>query len=93
MITRYCAYLKTIQIEKVEIVRETEKSVFFRNCLYKNDERREAKETSWYKCHDTFDQAKDWLVNKLEKELEVALFLVERRKVGIQTAKNLTEAG
>ena len=58
------------KVKKVEIVRETEKSVFLP--YWNGAERREAKKTDWYSYHDTAEDAIHAVIKRAESEVEKA---------------------
>lgn len=53
-------------IEEIEITKETEKFHVLKNG------RREAKNTDWYTTHNTIEEAKQSMIDRNEKELEIA---------------------
>lgn len=65
-------------IEKVEVERETEHYVWFKDMRWgaKGNERREAKRSVFDNFFDTWEEARDFLKN----EVEIKLRLIESRK-------------
>lgn len=59
-------------IEKVEITRKTDKSVWYMSETYhgKQKEHRELLMSSYYQWFESFDEAKDYLVSNLESIIE-----------------------
>lgn len=75
------------QIESFEVVKETEKQIVFIKTGWNNKtiEERELKESSYHKWHNSFDEAKQYLINKqsnriksLEKQIEDSKRIVEK---------------
>lgn len=58
MIKYKARFLTFPEINKVEIIRETEKQVFYSGS-------RENKESSWYFYGNTYNEAKNWLLTKI----------------------------
>jgi hypothetical protein len=56
-------------IEQVEVVRETESSVFV---MYGTKERRESKRTDYHNFHDTYENAIQWYIEGAIKEIHSA---------------------
>ena len=52
-----------IRIEEVEIARETEQCVFHING------RRESKHSGWHNFFDTWEEARQWLLDKAENDV------------------------
>ena len=66
-------------IEAIEILRETEKTVCFQ-FLGSGKEVRESKRSNFQNWHDTFEEAKEFLVYQAEYEVEKAMINLERAK-------------
>jgi len=85
MITKYKAIFN--EVIEVEILKETAKQFTLNKNTYRDQPWREAKESSYYKYCDTYDEAVDFLiklaqskVNKCESELKRANIELEKTK-------------
>ncbi len=73
-------------ITKHEVVKETEKQIVFIhkwldfNNVQRSKEIRESKETSYTKWHDTFEDAKNYLIEKAEKNIKNLEFQLSKAK-------------
>lgn len=77
------------RIEKLEIVRETEKMVFYQ---YGKKERRELKKSDYIiGFFDSFDAAKQALIRYMNLEITKAEWQVERVKDKLEAAMKLEE--
>lgn len=76
MITKYkiASRYPKAEIEAVEVVRETDGSIFLPADprWNKSGERREAKITDWHEYHDSWEQAHSALIRKAERDVESA---------------------
>jgi hypothetical protein len=75
-------------IKKVEIIRETKNSVFVKD---QEGQRREAKRSSWDNWHDSFEDAKAFLVENAEREVAAAQAVFERWQAKLAQARALRE--
>jgi len=83
-------YLANKLIQAVEIVRETEQSVFILGSDFRGErERREAKETSYHAYHDSWDEAKQHLMDKAEQEVFAARAALQRAQDKLGNVKGL----
>lgn len=80
-------YLKKIEV--IEIVKETAKQVTFKT--ERGGERREAKRSEWKNWHDSFEEAKQFLLTKAENDLQALQQRVEDYKVELEKIKALTQ--
>ena len=71
-------------IEKVEVERETEVSVWING-------RRNAKDSSWYKYFNSWNEAHSFLIEKAESDVEAATNRLRRASANLQKIKSLTE--
>jgi hypothetical protein len=84
-VTKYKAfYYSHPEVEKVEVEKETELSVWIKG-------RREAKETQCSAFFDTFQEAKDFLIDVFEKKAQTVRRQLERTNGYIGNAKGLKE--
>lgn len=68
---KFKAYCTNGGIEKKEVVKETKNFI----CLVADKEwfpggRKEAKESDYHKYFDTFNDAKEWVIKKLDERIE-----------------------
>lgn len=77
-----------VEIERVEVIRETAQCVFV---VASGRERRESKSSEWSKYHDTWQQAKDFLVERETVRVEAARRILELAKGKLGNAKGLRE--
>ena len=83
--TKYKAYYYSRpEVEKVEVEKETESSVWIQG-------RREVKETQYSAFFDTFQEAKDFLIDVFEKKAQTVRRQLERANGYIGDAKGLKE--
>lgn len=85
MKSKYKAYLG--RIEKVEIIKETSKMVLIKSVTY--GERRELKESDWYSYHDTFEDAKNWIINHIQSKIDNYKRQIEIKEKELDKAKRL----
>lgn len=78
------------RIEKVEIVKETDKFVFIKSKI-KTSGIKEAKTSNYYAYRDTFEEAKQFLVDEAEEDFEKAKRELEYAARKLEQANNLTE--
>ena len=71
-------------IETVEIERETDASVWING-------RRSAKDCEWHKYHDTWSEAKDFLVRRAGDKVSGLINRLDSARDELNKAKNLTE--
>lgn len=72
------------EVKKVEIEKETESSVWIKG-------RREAKETQYHAFFDTFQEAKDFLIDVFEKKAQAVRRQLEQANGHLGNAKGLKE--
>lgn len=77
------------KIEAWDVVRETPKTVIVINHLGR--EVREHKVTSWYSYHDTFEEAKQHLIDKAQEEVNKAESILKSKKETLEKTKALQE--
>lgn len=80
---KYYAYSPTIQIQEIEVESETNSFV-----LINGKSRRKLSDNQGY--FDTFDQAKEFIVNYYNKELDIAISRIGRSQDQYDKAINLT---
>lgn len=81
------------KIERKEVNRSTEKTVWF-TVQYGSGRVREDKElrnSSYHKWFDTFDQAKEYIVNKIENKIRYTERAITTYKDDLSKVKGLTE--
>ena len=84
--TKYKAYhCSRPEVKRVEVEKETESSVWIKG-------RREAKETQYSAFFDTFQEAKDFLIDVFEKKAKTVRLQLERANGYIGYAKGLKES-
>jgi len=66
------------EIRKVSVVRETDKCVFILN--RNGDERKELKSTEFHNYFDSFDAAKNFLIQKQSREIDAIKRRLEAEK-------------
>jgi len=71
------------QIEKLEVIKTSEKSVWF--ATSRGNESRELKETSYQKWFESKNEAKDFLVNKLNKDVASAEWKLKKAKAELES--------
>lgn len=76
------------KIQKFEVLRETEKTVFY---IKNNREERELKISNWAKWFDTFEEAKIFLTVKYKMEIERAEYRLNEFKQKLEKIQNYTE--
>lgn len=76
------------KIERVEIIRETEKFVVIKGVA---GERREAKCSGYESYFDTFDFAKNWIVDSAKSDVEKAEGRLEYAKAQLEKALAISE--
>ena len=72
------------EVEKVEVEKETESSVWIKG-------RREAKEAQYHAFFDTFQEAKDFLIDVFEKKARSVRRQLEQANGYLGNAKGLKE--
>lgn len=77
-----------VEIHSVEVSKETALSVWVKN---KHGETRQQKSSSWCVFHDTWQQAKDYLVARETQRVEGLRLQLERAKGALGNAKGLRE--
>lgn len=85
--TMYHVYEYSDKIQKVEVVRSTDKSVWVR-CKWTDKERRANRS----RYHNTFEEAKAYIVRRCAQRLETLEMQIEGAKTRYQEAIALTEA-
>ena len=75
---------------EVNITKETDQFVFLPRKL--GGETREKKKTEQHAYFDTFDEAKNWLINKHKQALFVAQKSVEAAELRLEATENMTES-
>ena len=93
MITKYKVNLQWKPwIEKVDVQRETDLSVWIRG-------RRESKNTNYYAFLDTFDEAKNRIIEEFgkkilqeQKSIERSIEQIKTLKTHIENVKNMNDA-
>lgn len=80
------------RIERVEALRETEFYLFFSSESYlrKNIERREAKRSDWNNYFDTWEEAKQFLLDRAQSKLDSARFRLQEAQGKYENIKCLT---
>ena len=76
-------------IQKIEVIKETDKCVYVFN-PHRGKEGRENKVTSYYVIHDTFEQAKQYLIDKAKEKIKLykdQLSRVEKELIEINKLK------
>ena len=74
------------RIEEVEVVRETAKQVVVNGSF---GEERRVKESDWCSYHDTYEQAKQWIVNKEQERVNKAEIKLKCAQEELEKAKAL----
>ena len=74
-----------IEIEKIKIIKESEKSV------WTEYGRRELKWSEWRKYFDTFEEAKNHLIKKYKRKIESDEMSLMENKSYLEKIKQLTE--
>ena len=81
---RYRTSKYSIEIEEFELVKETEKTIWFKNPIQRwaseeitLREEKELKETIYNTWHDTFEDAKNYLVQREKNRIEFLLKEIE----------------
>ena len=85
MIKKYKTYRG--KIEEWEILRETAKQVVVVNGL--GEEVRESKNCDWHSYHDTFEEAKQHLVDKAQDEVDSAERMLKLNIKWLEKMKSL----
>lgn len=69
-------------IKAYEVVKETPKQIVYLKARFFNDEKlfeeREMKVSYWHSWHDTFEQAKNHLIEDRKKEINVLLIRIKK---------------
>lgn len=89
MKTMYKAWFRSIN--KVEILRETDKSVFVKDFFMKKG-RRDYKTSTHYAYRDTFEEAKQFIVQNAEADYKRFKAMFDDAAKRLEQANNLTEA-
>lgn len=77
------------EIEALEVIKETEKQIVFVGNL--GAQNRESKRSDWQNWHDTFEDARQFLLEKSESEAVSLRKRLEEVKKRIETIKGLKE--
>lgn len=85
MIKKYKAFMG--KIEEWEILRETAKQVVVVNGLGR--EVRESKNCDWHSYHDTYEEAKQHLVDKAQAEVDSAERMLKLKIKRLEEMKSL----
>lgn len=78
-----------ILIEEIEIIRETEKCIFYLGWSDKTQERKSLKHSSSEQYWDTWHEAYDYLLEKERKAVDNAEDNLARRKENLLNIRNL----
>jgi len=75
------------RIEAIEVLRETEKQVVLSGKM----ERRENKRSDWSNWHDTFDDARNFLIDLSEKEIKTLQSRIDGENLRLSRIKAMTQ--
>jgi len=79
-------------IDRISVIRETEKMVFVQGWRGQG-ERRESKDTAFDKWFDSFDEAKDFILSRIKIDLSAAGNSIKRLSAKMAEVESMTEQG
>ncbi len=78
-------WTKTTSIDKVSITRETPKFVVF------SDGKREAKTSEWIRYHNSYEEAKQFLINRTQGTIDTLEYKIKTAKALLLEIEKLEE--
>jgi hypothetical protein len=86
---KYRSWPSIPEIKAVEILRETDESVFFASPHAPNNGRREAKQSEAFAYFDTFEEARQFAVTRLEDRIATLIAALDREQKKLQKIQEL----
>ncbi len=79
------------EIKKIEIIRETHRSIFLKKYSWDDAERREPKISDYHRYFDSWNEAHTYLIIRTEKRIDAARIELDKAIIALNDIKEMKE--